>query len=385
MQAMEFNIKEAELQAALPRIVSVASATPSASPAAQTATEKAATAASTNEIIILDTPLKPVKIEEKPLSKGSPVKIKIEGESGVNPLEKLTSVKTIMGFKIKREADSKIEEKEQENMEMEPHSIKEEATQHNTNSEPLSIKNEETQETLQEIPKPQMKGTPVKGLLNSLKIEADEESPKPPRNANQTDEEESLLKPTEALSKPLKKGTPVRPRLGDIKVKSNEELLFHGGDAGQKVTPAKPQRKGTPVKKINFGYNNTNSDDEGEALSATPSKTGETEGIEILDSPTPQKPQRKGTPVRIAVVKDSTNDNVRSILTKKRDIFAEDSHKVVKFSESDPIIHNLSPADQVAKENEKPSELEDAKDVKPTIRRPVVRRIVVSSRKPITK
>ncbi|KAH8282489.1 hypothetical protein KR054_007896 [Drosophila jambulina] len=374
MQAMEFNIQEEELKAALPRI-----ATPSA-PAAPV------TVASTKipaqeDVIILDTPMKIVPKEEPTLEQETPVEIKTEPDC--NPLEKLSAVKTTMGFKIKREEVSLIEEKVPENMPKEEAlTIKEEAKQDNDNNEALLIKEDITQDQLKEIPKPQMKGTPVRGLLNPLKIKKKAESPEPQKdvNQNQVEDEMEMEMPLETLPKPLKKGTPVRHHLNSLKVKSNEELL------GRKEEPAKPQRKGTPVKKLNFTNNNMESDDDEEDSSkaVTPSKAS-IEGIEILDSPTPQKPQRKGTPVRIAVIKDSTNDSVRSILSKKRDIFSEDSQKVVKFSESDPTVHVLSPVEQAVKENEKPSESEDIKDMKPTIRRPVVRRIVVSSRKPTMK
>ncbi|KAH8249087.1 hypothetical protein KR032_005680 [Drosophila birchii] len=362
MQAMEFNIKEEELKAALPRI-----ATPSAPAALPKIPANV-------EIPKLDTPIK----KEPEDQSGTPVEIKME--PGINPLEKISAAKTTMGFKIKREEDSIVDE----NMpKEEAFAIQEELKQDNANNKVLLVKEEVTQEPLKEIPKPQMKGTPVKGLLNALKIQNEQESPEPEKDQNQDEVEDEMEMDTESaketLPKPLKKGTPVRHLLGALKVKSNDELL------GQREKPAKPQRKGTPVKKLNFANNNMESDDEGEPSSAATPLKADIGAIEIVDSPTPQKPQRKGTPVRISVIKDSTNDNVRSILAKKRDIFAEGPHKVVKFSESDPTIHTLSPVEQAAKENEKPSESEDAKDIKPTIRRPVVRRIVVSSRKPTMK
>ncbi|KAH8237535.1 hypothetical protein KR038_004141 [Drosophila bunnanda] len=364
MQAMEFNIQEEELKAALPRI-----ATPSV-PAAPLQIPPP------DEIIILDTPMKMGPDEEPSLAKGTPCEIKME--PGFNPLEKLNAVKTTMGIKIKREEASVIEEKGQENIPREESlTINRELHYDNTNNEALLLKEEITQEP---IPKPQIKGTPVRGLLNPLKIKNEKESPEPQKDLNQNDVENEveMEMAMETLLKPLKKGTPVKHRLGALKVKSDNELL------GQREEPAKPQRKGTPVKKLNFSNNNSETDDEEETSRATPLKA-DIGCIEILDSSTPHKPQRKGTPVRISVIKDSQNDNVRSILAKKRDIFAEDSHKVVKFSESDPTIHTLSPVKQAAKENEKPSESEDVKDIKPTIRRPVVRRIVVTSRKPTMK
>ncbi|XP_017038524.1 protein Spindly [Drosophila kikkawai] len=362
MQAMEFNIQEEELKAALPRI-----ATPLAVNAPPEIPKK-------EEIIILETPI------EKDLTLSEEIPVEIKKEPGFKPLEKLEGVKTIMGFKIKREEVSLGEEKDQENVSKEALEIKEELKDFDPHKEAPLIKEEIPQETLEEIPqepledmpKPQMKGTPVRGLLNPLKNKNQQDSPELQKDLNQNEVQEEIQ--LETLPKPLMKGTPVKHLLGSLKVKSNEELLY------QKEEPAKPQRRGTPVKKLNFLNNKTESDDEEEKFTPSKSKTG---AIEILDSPTPQKPQRKGTPVRLAVIKD---ENVRSILSKKRDIFAEDSHKVVKFSESDPTIHNLSPVElAAAKENEKPTETEDVKDIKPAIRRPIVRRIVVSSRKATMK
>ncbi|KAH8333503.1 hypothetical protein KR059_000390 [Drosophila kikkawai] len=352
MQAMEFNIQEEELKAALPRI-----ATPSAANVPPEIPKQ-------EEIIILETPKKMVTEKEQVLVEEIPVEIK--KEPVLNPLEKLEGVKTIMGFKIKRE--------EQENVLTEACEIKEEVKEVDPHKEAPLIKEEIPQELLEDIPKPQMKGTPVRGLLNPLQNQNEQDSPELQKDLNQNEVEVEKEIQLETLPKPLMKGTPVKHLLGSLKVKSNEELI------GQKEEPAKLQRKGTPIKKLNFLNNKTESDDEEEQFTPSKSKTG---AIEILDSPTPQKPQRKGTPVRLAVIKD---ENVRSILSKKRDIFAEDSHKVVKFSESDPTIHNLSPVElAAAKENEKPTETEDVKDIKPAIRRPIVRRIVVSSRKATMK
>ncbi|KAH8352368.1 hypothetical protein KR084_003646 [Drosophila pseudotakahashii] len=323
MQAMEFNIKEAELKAALPRIVSVAPSSPSSAPKTTNISVPAPT-----EIIVLDTPIKPA-VKEEPLQnsanpklKETPVKVKQEmEESGIKPMQNNTPIKTIMGVKIKKEVNLNFEQQAQVN-------IKKEAT------------------------------------------------PQTDMNQNETEEDEQKTITTPA--KPLMKGTPVKQRFGGIKVKSNDDLLN---------TPAKPQRKGTPVKLIKV---ETESEGE-ESFKETPSKAEGIEVVKILASPAPQKPQRKGTPVRIPVIKDTTNSNVRSILSQKRHVFAEDSQKAVKFSANDPIVHNLSPLERsqiedVTKENEMPTKTEESNDIKPTIKRPnIIRRIVVSSRKPLMK
>ncbi|EDW54150.1 GM18139 [Drosophila sechellia] len=370
MQAMEFNIKEAELKTALPRIVSVASQSPSSSAhlhtpetslkaAAETTSKSFSTA---TEIIVLDTPLKPaVKEEVVPLSKELKPALKVTSVKVEQELEeseskdciKRTPIKTIMGIKIKREIDLNLEQQDA-----------------------VDIKKE--LEAPELIPKPQLKGTPVKAKNNGVT---------PEMNIQEDESEETDLNSGETPAKPLMKGTPVKQRLGGIKVKSNEELL--GARLPGTVTPAKPQRKGTPVKLIKLETETEDSSDE--ATKESPIKPDGTLSVEILDSPTPQKPQRKGTPVRISVIKDSTNENIRSILSKKRQVFAEDSQKAVKFSANDPIVHNLSPLErcpngETTKENDKPKESDDSQDVKPTIKKPnIIRRIVVSSRKPIMK
>lgn len=372
MQAMEFNIKEAELKTALPRIVSVAAQSPSSSAqlhthpetslksAAETTSKSFPTA---TEIIVLDAPLKPAIKEEvveplsqelKPALKDTSVKVEQELEvSESKACIKRTPIKTIMGMKIKREIDLNLEQQDA-----------------------VDIKKE--LEAPELIPKPQLKGTPVKAKNDGVT---------PQMNIQEDENEETGLNSVETPAKPLMKGTPVKQRLGGIKVKSNEELL--GARLPGTVTPAKPQRKGTPVKLIKLETETEDSSDE--AAKESPIKPDGTLSVEILDSPTPQKPQRKGTPVRIPVIKDSTNENIRSILSKKRQVFAEDSQKAVKFSANDPIVHNLSPLErcpngETTKENDKPKESEDNQDVKPTIKKPnIIRRIVVSSRKPIMK
>ncbi|KAH8413204.1 hypothetical protein KR009_008775 [Drosophila setifemur] len=360
IQAMEFNIKEAELKAALPRIVSVstespliAATTPSTSAPVTSTPETGPQTASrsacpSEEVINIATPIKP--IVEAETVQITPVKVK--QEPALKPIH--SPIKTLMGIKIKREVQGSEEK----------------TTESSSNEEaPLNLQ----EEFIKAMPKPELNNSSTE----AVKTEANERTTQTDENQNEDDAEDQ--RSTETPVKPLKKGTPIKARLGAVKVKSDEDLLF------RKETPAKPQRKGTPIKLKQLGIQNLDSDEDEEC---TPTKA---ESIQILDSPTPQKPQRKGTPVRNGVIKDATNSNVRSILCKKREIFAEDSHKIVQFSASDPIIHNLSPVerllkDQVTDENEKPVKVEDTQDVKPTIKRPnIIRRIVVSSRKPMMK
>ncbi|KAH8273645.1 hypothetical protein KR018_006198 [Drosophila ironensis] len=326
MQAMEFNIKEAEQKAALPRIASVS--TESLVVASKAPVTKASALSTPTEIVNLVTPMKPEKKDEEmeplkaanPPSNGSPLMVKQELPEAQRPVP----VATHMGVKIKREVQT------------------------NTDPEPEK-----------EIIDAASQETPVE----CIKTDCDE---------GVTEEQEIELDDVTSPVKPVQKGTPVKPRLGAIKVKSDEELLF------KPPTPAKPLRKGTPVKLVKMEALDQDSEDES-------AKAEGTDAIQIPDSPTPQKPQRNGTPIRNAGIKDATNKNVRSILSKKRDIFGDDCHKNVQFSALDPIVHNLSPVDRLLtpKENEKPAASEDNKDIKPTIKKPVViRRRIVSARKP---
>lgn len=307
MQAMEFNIKDAELKSALPRIVSVNTESPSVAastkettnPTSKSDTEKYV------EIINLDTPMKPqVKEEEleplqaaQPVMKGTPVKIKEESlESDFPAVRKQTPIRTHMGVKIKREVDSNMDQNQEK-------------------------------ESQDEFKVPLTKSTPIK----DIKTEEVDTSTQELNLQHEVEEDGSKSPP-----KPLPKGTPIKPRVGVINVKPDEDLLF------KQHTPAKPQRKGTPVKLKLIKLESQ--DTANESPDDTP---GKEEAIQILGSPTPQKPQRKGTPVRNPVIKDATNSNLRSILCKKRELFAEDSQKSVQFSASDPIVRNLSPVDRL--------------------------------------
>ncbi|KAL7742097.1 hypothetical protein ACLKA6_018344 [Drosophila palustris] len=278
VKAMEFDIKEAAIKAALPRIVSVQTPT--------TETSSSMNLASSTEVISLVTPLKaepidaivldtPLRIEQKDAMHTDNIALK--QETSLNQPEAETIVEQ-MQFKIEPEVDNSI------------------------------------------------------------------------------------------LVKPVKKETPVKSRLGLIKVRDEQELLSPKNVPEEKQVTAeilphdKPNRKGTPVK---FAQIKTElRKEEVETLS---------EDIEM-----DFKPLHSGTPVRVNVncMQETTNNNLRSIIAKKRDIFAEDSHKNVQFSSSGPVVHNLSPVES-SKENENP----DTKDIKPPKKsQHVIRRIVVPAK-----
>ncbi|XP_034654521.1 protein Spindly-like [Drosophila subobscura] len=292
VQAMEFHIEKAELQAARPRIVSVA-ATERVPEAEAEKTVPQATPLVIKQEVNVESPA----IEApKPLRKGTPVKTR-EG-----------------GFKIKCEESSVA------------------------------------------AAKPQMKGTPIKTRIKvecECSEEADEEEEEDPVNDQSIDN----------AVKPVMKGTPIKLRLGVIKVKSNELLMAkQAPEAGAAKSKG---RKGTPLKQKELKDEDYDSD---------------------VEDSSPAKPLRKGTPVREPAMQDTTNKNVRSILSKKRETFAEDSHKMVQFSGSSPVLHNLSPVEQLqteeAKKNETPT-IAAVKDIKPTIKGPnIIRRIVIGSRQP---
>ncbi|BFG03235.1 protein Spindly-like [Drosophila madeirensis] len=202
-----------------------------------------------------------------------------------------------------------------------------------------------------------MKGTPIKTRIKvecECSEEADEEEEENPVNDQSIDN----------AVKPVMEGTPIKPRLGFIKVKSNELLMAKQAPvAGAAKSKA---RKGTPLKQKELNDEDYDSD---------------------VEESSPAKPLRKGTPVREPAMQDTTNKNVRFILSKKRETFAEDSHKMVQFSGSSPVLHNpVSPVEQLqteeAKKNETPT-IAAVKDIKPTIKGPnIIRRIVIGSRQP---
>ncbi|XP_064541867.1 protein Spindly [Drosophila montana] len=324
MQAMEFDIKEAQLQAALPRIVSV---TPT--PAA---VDSLANVKTESEVIVLDTPLKPTTVcsnlQTEVIVLDTPLKI--------NPLQESQPV-------------VKIEQKPEKQPVCPPDAQQRE--------EHLQVKTEtddaDVNESLNVAAKPIKKGTPVKPHFGNIKVKSEQELMSAKNEPEELDQAADLLVP----AKPQRKGTPIK--LSQIKAERFEN------EQQDVSTPVKPQRKGTPVKP-------------------------KAEHIEI-DGIYEAKPMRKGTPVR---VKSSAVDvapqleaavhcPVRSILTKRRDLFAEDTHKYVQFSSNEPIVHNVS-QDQCSpaprnKENAQPV----VQDIKPPKKsHNIIRRIVVASKKP---
>ncbi|ALC38844.1 Spindly [Drosophila busckii] len=250
MQSMEFDIKEAQLQAALPRIVSVATAEVVNLVTPMKAEQAEAAAA---EIIVLDTPMKK-EVEEQ--------QEQVHGIIKVKSPEQLLKTETL---------------EEQQQMP----AIK---------MEPAEIKCEEPE-----------KATPLKPCLANIKAELAE------------------------LDATIDSNTPIK-----------NELCYNYEDLNTSL---------------------------------------ELNELELASL----KPQRKGTPVKIKCANsEASSCQIRSILIKKRDIFAEDCHKNVQFSHNAPTVHNLSP-DVEIKENQNPLEA----DTKPIRKTPnIIRRIVVASKKP---
>lgn len=286
---MEFDIKEAQLQAALPRIVSIAGAA------------NGGRATPPPAVIVLDTPLKaPEKQENEIIVLDTPLKIEAPEEiplADVQIKQELTEEKPTLVQEV------------QVLCKVEPNEVNEDAPA---------------------VAKPTLKGTPVKPRPGVIKVKTDEQ----------------LMSPNQLPVNLNRKATPVK-----IEMENMEE------DESQ-IIPAKPQMKGTPVKIKE------------EAIDTS-----------IVEA----KPLRKGTPVRAKASEMNQTcqpGQVRSILAKKRDIFTEDSNKNVQFSNSSPIVHNLSPdvvsPPTCSKENEKPVE-QDIKPVKKT--QNIIRRIVVAPKK----
>ncbi|XP_034099683.1 protein Spindly [Drosophila albomicans] len=294
VKAMEFDIKEAELKAALPRIVS-ALPTPTSSPLiATTATE----------VISLITPLKtPLSTTTEVINLDTPLKIEPKEATPITPNE------------VKQELSSSGDQativEQQMQCKMEP--------AESTAVEQLPIV--------------------AKSRLGLIKVKADRELLSEEQNQEQTAE---LLVP----AKPNRKGTPIKFTQIKAELSEDEEPLN---------SPAKPNRKGTPVKIKE-------------------------------DVQSESKPLRKSTPVSMKIgsaekspIQEVTNNNVRSIMSKKRDLFAEDNRKNVQFSSSDPIVHNLSPDICSPVESHKENEQPAGKDIKPLKKsQNIIRRIVVA-------
>ncbi|KAH8411936.1 hypothetical protein KR222_002908 [Zaprionus bogoriensis] len=292
MTAMEFDIKESQLQAALPRIVSVTANSGTATPPPGVIVLDTPMKAPAANVIVLDTPLKVEQCVELP-----PAEVEIKQEL------------------------PQMEEQQ-------PVTCKMELEQMHTSAE-------------------------------------------------------------EAAVKPVPKGTPVKPRLGLIQVKAAEQLMSPKHEPPEEEQlPAAANRKETPVKLEQFRAE-INDDDEPVLVPVKPMKKGTPvkPKQEPIDSPIVEfKPLRRGTPIKpnsaSEVEQQPGAGQVRSILAKKRDLFAEDSHKNVQFSSSSPIVHNLSPdvpsPPTCSKENERPM----PEDVKPPKKsQNIIRRIVVAPKK----
>ncbi|KAH8378388.1 hypothetical protein KR093_011102 [Drosophila rubida] len=297
VKVMEFNIREAELNAALPRIVS-------ALPTCPIAASSPLNVMDASEVISLVTPLK----------------VKLESTSEVLVLDT-----------------------------------------------PLKIEPQEsTNDVKQELPEREEQATAIEQEMQ-CKMELTELT---------------AVVQQPIVAKPIKKGTPVKQRMGLIKVKAEQELLSEEHQAAELLVASKPNRKGTPVKFAQL-------------------KTEQAEDEEAMHSPA--KPQRKGTPVKMnedleieskavrkptpmkisseekSPIQEVTNNNVRSIMSKKRDLFAEDNHKNVQFSSSDPIVHNLSPDVCSPVESHKENAQPAGKNIKPPQKsQNIIRRIVVA-------
>ncbi|XP_030384170.1 protein Spindly [Scaptodrosophila lebanonensis] len=235
MQAMEFNIKEAELETALPRIMNADSAKNEALPGESTMNSPA-----TNAPNVIAEPQKSPEAA-KPNKKGTPVKVRQAPELCALPA-KHTPCKTEPAqiSEVIKDLDtpqakgdesgtpicSLIRVKDEKELQSMPH----QQTVSKTEAIPDGIKEEIVSEPdVSSImaAKPNRKGTPIKLSDFKASIEdstdSDASSPTPP--------------------KPQRKGTPVKAK----KDKNTDD-----------IEPAKPQRKGTPVKALFSASSNSN-------------------------------------------------------------------------------------------------------------------------------
>lgn len=184
MNAMEFDIKEAQLQAALPRIVSIAGAT------------NGGRATPPPAVVVLDTPLKaPEKQEKEIIVLDTPLKIEAPEEiplADVQIKQELTEEKPTLG------------QEDQVLCKVEPNEVNENALA---------------------VAKPTLKGTPVKPRPGVIKVKTDEQLMSP----NPAQAEQLPVNPN-------RKGTPVKIKMEDVEEDESQ------------IIPAKPQLKGTPVK-----------------------------------------------------------------------------------------------------------------------------------------
>ncbi|XP_068150620.1 protein Spindly [Drosophila tropicalis] len=322
MQAMEFNIKEEEIKVAQPRIV-----------------PKRDNSTVSTEIIVLDTPIKP-KIEAINVLPVDEVQLKVHETliQSINedikpveiakPLKKGTPVKSRLGLmKIKREQQVTQDVNVSKELQEDKDTVKE-PFQSSSPGKCAEIKSEDLAIALENV-------------------------------TNQAEDDEDSVEFLASPSKPQQKGTPIKLRPGHkIKVRPNEELF----------PDARPNAKGTPIKRREVQLSDS----------------------EENDQISPAKPLRKGTPIKALFstevpTETGCSQDIRSILNKKRNIFGDDTNKAVHFSSSQPIVHQLSACESEAKENESPMKTtkNDTKDIKPfnKVKPNIIRRIVVSSRK----
>ncbi|EDW76425.1 uncharacterized protein Dwil_GK14670 [Drosophila willistoni] len=348
MQAMEFNIKEEELKVAQPRIV-----------------PKRHNPTVSTEIIVLDTPIKP-KIEvinELPVRV---VQLEVQDQS-INedikpveiakPLKKGTPVKSRLGLmKIKREQQLTHDVNDSKDTAKESFQTSSPGKCAEIKSEDLVTQDENNSKGPQEdkhITKESFQASSAEIKSENVAIALD-------NVINQTEDDKDSGEFIASPSKPQQKGTPIKLRPGHkINVRPNEELF----------PEVKPNAKGTPVKRHELQLSDS----------------------EENDQISPAKPLRKGTPMKALFSTEATTEtgcsqDIRSILNKKRNIFGDDTNKAVHFSSSQPIVHQISSCESEAKENESPMQTtknEDSKDIKPfnKVKPNIIRRIVVSSRK----
>lgn len=204
MNAMEFDIKEAQLQAALPRIVSVA------------ATANCDRDTPPPDVVTtLDTPLKATLDGEKEtIDLITPLKVE-------NPPKKITQAEVQLKQELPDQVLCKVEPQEEENV---------------------------TAAVEELVAKPIKKGTPVKPRVGVIKVKSDEQlmSPKQaddiPLPAKPTRKGTPVKIKTELMEDEEPLPLPAKPQMKGTPVKVKEEAL----DAH--IVESKPLRKGTPVR-----------------------------------------------------------------------------------------------------------------------------------------
>ncbi|KAH8271969.1 hypothetical protein KR044_012409 [Drosophila immigrans] len=329
VKVMEFDIKEAELKAALPRIAS-------ALPSATSSPLNVATPTEVNSMVMPTAPSSPINVAAEVISLVTPLKASLVSTTEVIVLDtplKLEPQETTPATPI--ELKQELSATEEQATLVEPEMT--------CKMEPAELT---AVEQLPPVAKPIKKGTPIKQRIGLIKVKAEQELLSPRNEPEDQTEQKHPAAELLVAAKPNRKGTPVKFAQIKTEFPEDEEAMN---------SPARPQRKGTPVKIK--------------------------EDIEINSMPL-----RKGTPGSMKfsaeekpAMQEATNSNVRSIMAKKRDIFAEANLKSVQFSSSDPIVHNLSPDVCSPVESRKENEQPAGKDIKPIKKsQNIIRRIVVA-------